>query len=147
MDDTTEILPQNIQLFLLQVCDSTNHTQKSCSGLGRLCVYKVHTKTNNWKPVLSSITEKRHTVVTVVASEVCFPPALKDSIFNVLHVLITSALLKAYYICSCISQATTQLSKALLSALCDNFQSRSGVSVPLPFRRFSATDFYEELEV
>lgn len=39
------------------------------------------------------ITEERDTLLLPWLSLTCFPPALKDSIFNVLHVLITSALL------------------------------------------------------
>lgn len=62
-------------------------------------MYTKHT------PLLYNIGETH--CVALVASDTCFPPALKDSIFNVLHVLITPALLKAYQVCFYISQAAT----------------------------------------
>lgn len=71
MDDTTEILHQNIQLFSLRFVSIQIRLQKSCSGQGKLPVHKVHS------PSLYNRGE-RHTVVTLVASDVCFPPALRD---------------------------------------------------------------------
>lgn len=86
MDDTTEVLPQNIQLCPLQVYVHSNQTAVILQWSGKaLCIQSAYSLLYN--------RGERHTVVILVVSDVCFPPALKDSIFNVLHVLITSALL------------------------------------------------------
>lgn len=83
MDDTTEILPQNIQLCPLQLYVHWNQTAVILQWSGKaLSIQSAYSLLYN--------RGERHTVVTLVVSDMCFPPALKDSIFNV---LITSALL------------------------------------------------------
>lgn len=90
MDDTTEILPQSIQLFPLQVFVYSNQTVEVLQWSRKApCIQST-------QPLLYNIGETH--CVALVASDVCFPPALKDSIFNVLHVLITPALLKGWFV-------------------------------------------------
>lgn len=67
-----------------------NHSTEILEWSGKALCIQVHTP--------CFVAKERRIVVTLVASDVCFPPALKDSIFNVFRVLITSALLEVYYI-------------------------------------------------
>lgn len=78
---------------------------------------------------------------------VCFPPTLKHPNFTsgVNYTIFTQSIHSASSSHLCISQETTQISKAVLSAWCDSFQWDTGVSIPLPFRKFPATELHQKI--